>query len=87
MVGWVHNLKKPGIDKLLGAIRQIKVTINELSCKLLLLMYSCTPAHVRIFVRTTRPTKHQPEFVYEDHGESDIKPEYVYSHLHQIKST
>ena len=78
--------KATGIDKTLGALRQIGVKSNELSGQSLQRMYSGTPAHVRIFERTPRPKKHQPEFVYENPCESDIEPEYAYSHLHHIKS-
>ena len=62
MVGRVHDLKQPGIDKFLGALRQIGVRSNELSSQSLQRMYSCTPAHVRISERTARPKKHQPVF-------------------------
>ena len=87
LVGRVNDLKQPGIDNFLGALRQIGVKSNNLSCHLLERMYSGTPAHVRIFERTPRPKKHQPEFVYKDSGEIDIVPEYAYSHIHHIKST
>ena len=87
MVGRVHDLKQPGIDKFLGALRQIGVKRNELSGQSLQRMYSSTPAHVRVTERPPRPKKHQPEFCYEDPGESDIELEYAYSHLHHIKAT
>ena len=87
MVGLVHDLQQPGIDKFLGALRQIIVKSIELSGQLLQRMYSSTPANVQISERTPRPKKHQPEFFYEDPGESDIEPEYAYSHLHHIKTT
>ena len=33
------------------------------------------------------PKKHHPEFIYEYPGESDIEPEYAYSHFYHIKTT
>ena len=87
MVGRVHDLQQPDIDKFLGALRQLGVKRNELSGQSLQRMYSTTPAHVRISEKTPRPKKHQPEFNYEDPGESVIEPEYAYSHLHHIKTT
>ena len=87
MVGRVHNLKQPAIDKILGALRQIGVKSNELSGQSLQRMYSGTPANVRVSERPPRPKKHQPEFFYENPGESDIEPEYAYSHLHHITTT
>ena len=48
MVGRVHDLKQPGIDKFLGALRQIGVKSNELSGQSLQRMYFSTPAHVRV---------------------------------------
>ena len=87
MVGRVHDLQQPGIDKFLGALREIGVTSNELSGQSLQRMYSTTLAHVRISERTPRPTKHQPEFIYEEPGKSDIEPEYAYSHLHHNTTT
>ena len=87
MVGRVHNHQQPGIDKILVALRQIGVKSNVLSGQFLQRLYSSTPAHVRISERTPRPKKHQLEFSYEDPGKSDIEPEYVYTHLHHIKTT
>ena len=48
MVGRVHDLTQPGIDKLLGALRQIEVKSNDLNGNSLKRLYSRTPAHVRI---------------------------------------
>ena len=87
MIGQVHNLKQSGIDKFLGALRQIGVKSNELSGQSLQRMYSGTPEHVRVSERPPRPKKHQPEFYYEYPGESKIEPEYAYSHIYHIKTT
>ena len=87
MVGRVHNLKQFGIDKFLGALRQIGVKSNELSGQSLQRMYSGTPEHVRVSERPPTPKKHQPEFYYKNPGESDIEPEYAYSYLHYMKTT
>ena len=87
MVGRVHDLQQPGIDKFLGALRQIGVKSYDLNGQSLQRIYSSTPAHVRISERTPRFKKHQFEFIYEDTNESDIEPEYAYSHLHHIKTT
>ena len=87
MVKWVHDLLQPGIDTFLGAVRKLEVKSNELTGQSLQRMYSSTPAHVRISEITPRPRKHQPEFIYEDPGESDIELEYAYSQFHHIKTT
>ena len=77
MVGRVRNLEQPGIDKFLGALRQIGVKSNELSGQPLQRMYSHTSVPVRASVRVPRPKRHQPDYVYEDLHDSDVEPEFV----------
>ena len=55
IIGRVHDLKQPGIDKRLGALRQDGVKSNELSGQSLQRMYSGTTSHVRISDKTLRP--------------------------------
>ena len=54
MVRRVHDQKQPGIDKFLGALRQIRVKSNKLSGQSLQRMYLSTPAHVQVFERPPR---------------------------------
>ena len=77
MVGRVRNLEQPGIDKFLGALRQIGVKSNKLSGQPLQRMYSHTSVSVRASEREPRPKRHQPDYVYEDTHDSDIEPEFV----------
>ena len=64
MVGRVHDLQQPGIDKFLGALRQIGVKSDELSGQQLQRLYSQRPDQVRASKRAPRPKPHQQDFVY-----------------------
>ena len=64
MVGCVHDLEQPGIDKFLGALHQIGVKSDELSGQTLKRLYSQKPPQVRVSVQVPHPKTHQPDFVY-----------------------
>ena len=85
MVGHEHDLEQPGIDKFLGALRQIGIKSRELSGKSLQRMYSNTPYHVRVSERAPRPKKQQPDFYYDTLGDSD--QEYADTQLLQSTSS
>ena len=74
MVRRSRNLEQPGIDKFLVALHQIGVMTNELSGQDLQRMYSHKAVVVRVSEREPKDKKHQPDFAYEDSGESDVEP-------------
>ena len=81
MVNRVRDLEQPGIDKFLGALRQIGVKRDELSGLTLQRMYSQAPS-CRVSERAARPTKRQPDFYYDSLGDSDDQPD---THSHHKK--
>jgi len=77
MVGRVHDLQQPGIDKFLGALRQIGVKKDELSGQKLQRLYSHAPLRDRVSDRTPKPSKHRPDYAYDEPPFDE--PHYPYS--------